>query len=417
MLDTKKPSISIGNILVIGLQGEGKSTVINLILGKQVAKVAKDDEVLGETTTVTKYTGLIEGTNTEISIYDLPGYGNLKLNDLELLELWKNNFCDIEIKAILYVSSLSRNRVLSSDIFLLEITRLLFEDKGNEIENENLPKLIFVGTNIDKLDNLESEIKENTQKMIEAINSYSKFKIYDSIVLSNKINNSSEILKLNNMLILNKNSGRTRLNLVIDVIKGIFNERMKSLGFECFSGSMKVKKKDTNDSIKNIFIRDVEIGDLIESENGNYEKVITKTIHLNDNFNVLRLITEDNEFVELTVNHYIYIIRDGNKCHILSKNVKIGDKLIYYNEKTIEYNEIKSIQSVQVDCVVNIRNPSRILIVNKFLCSSVIDGDLGDFGHYVLLFASRLNDKLPQYIKEIAIKINSILNNILNKNF
>ena len=57
---------TIGNVIVIGLQGEGKSTLINLILGKEVAKVASDDDVIGETTTVTKYEGLINGTNTEI---------------------------------------------------------------------------------------------------------------------------------------------------------------------------------------------------------------------------------------------------------------------------------------------------------------------------------------------------------------
>ena len=403
------PKKSIGNAIVIGLQGQGKSTLINIILGKNVAKVANDDEVIGETSTVTKYEGNIIGTDTQITLIDVPGYGGLKFNDNELTSLFKNHFSNMEVKAILYVSSLANNRITTSDIYLLEITKLAFGLPDDD--NKNLPPFIFVGTNADRLDNLPSKIKETTHCMIKELNKHCLLNLSDSIIVSNKINNSSEILKLNNILLNSSKSGRIQSSIVIDVLKNLFLERLKKLGFECFSSTTRINKLIDNNEIKSTLIREVEIGDLIECNEGKFERILTKTKHIDKSFiyKLLKFVTEDGNFLELTENHYVYIIRNQQSFHIPSKMVKLNDCFLMKEGDGYSLKEIKLIQINYTDCVINIRTSSRTIIANNFLSSCVIEGDFGEVGHSILLFANKIDCKLPQKVKNLGLFLKSLI--------
>lgn len=410
-MDNYNSTKSIGNVIVIGLQGEGKSTLINMLLGKDVAKVASQEEVLGETITITKYEDYLVGTETLITLFDVPGYGNLKLNDADLLDLWKTHFSNIEVKAILFVTSLTRNRIFRSDIYLLEITRLLFQEKHSS--EQYLPPLILVGTNADKIDNLESMLKETMQYMMNEINNFSSFKIKEYIVVSNKINNSNEIQKLYKFLINTSSSGRTKSTIVIETVKSIFNDQMKKFGFECFDGRVLVNKRFKSKEVKSVYMKDIEIGDFVECQIGLFERVLTKTIHINDSncFNLLYFRTSSNNMIELTENHYMYILRDGKNLFIPARKVKINDYLYKRKSNSLSLDQIIEIENTISQCVINIRTPSRTIIVNDTLSSCIVEGDAGDIGHLFLLIANKINNQLPQKLNKLGRYIQSLINN------
>ncbi len=187
------------------------------------------------------------------------------------------HFSNIDVKAILYVASLTRNRIFRSDIYLLEITRLLFQEKQSS--EQYLPPLILVGTHADKIDNLESKLKETMHYMMNEINSYSSFKIKDYIVVSNKINNTNEFQKLNKFFLNSSFTGRTKSHLVVETIKNILTDQMKMLGFECFDGNVLVNKRFGDNIIKSVYMKDLEVGDLVECQDGLFERILTKTLH------------------------------------------------------------------------------------------------------------------------------------------
>jgi GTPase Era involved in 16S rRNA processing len=410
-MDNKSSSKSLGNVIVLGLQGEGKSTLINMLLGKEVAKVANEEEVLGETVTVSKYEDLLIGTNTLITLYDVPGYGNLKLNDAELLELWKTHFSNIDVKAILYVASLTRNRIFRSDIYLLEITRLLFQEKQSS--EQYLPPLILVGTHADKIDNLESKLKETMHYMMNEINSYSSFKIKDYIVVSNKINNTNEFQKLNKFFLNSSFTGRTKSHLVVETIKNILTDQMKMLGFECFDGNVLVNKRFGDNIIKSVYMKDLEVGDLVECQDGLFERILTKTLHKDHLhvFNLLSFRTNSDSTIQLTKNHYMHIFRDGRKLFIPAKEARVNDHLFKRENNCISLDKIKEIKSSFSNIVLNIRTPSRTIIVNDFLSSCMVEGDAGELGHSILLLANKIDNKLPQKLNRIGRYIQSLFNN------
>jgi len=262
--------------------------------------------------------------------------------------------------------------------------------------------MIFVGTNADKLENSESSIKDCLKNMIDTLNTYTGFNIKDSIITSNKINNSAEIKKLSKILLSNTSIGRTIGGIAVEMMKFVFGERMQKLGivYNCFCGNMTVSKK-YNDSIQKIKIQDIEIGDYVEAGNGAFEKVLTKSIHYK-RVSLLRIKTLKEELL-ITEDHYIPVLQSETMHNILAKDVKPEDFLLRKALGSYEKIKIEEIEKTLTNVVVNIRTASKTVMVNDYLCSTMINGDLGDFGQILLILGSFIHDQLPQKIKNFGL--------------
>ena len=83
--------------------------------------------------------------------------------------------------------------------------------------------------------------------------------------------------------------------------------------------------------------------------------------------------------------------------------------LIFLRGGNSSLKEIKLIQINYTDCVINIRTSSRTIIANNFLSSCVIEGDFGEVGHSILLFANKIDCKLPQKVKNLGLFLKSLI--------
>jgi len=124
------------SILVTGKTGTGKSTLINLIVGREVAKPGHD--LHPETSIVEPYT-LTEG-DTVINIYDSPGLQDGTLDEARYLAEMKRKCSNVDL--IIYCIQMSETRVLDGGPDMMAMKRLN-ETFGHELWKNMIFLLTF----------------------------------------------------------------------------------------------------------------------------------------------------------------------------------------------------------------------------------------------------------------------------------
>ena len=112
-------------ILQIGETGVGKSSTINSLFGKEVAKT---NSFTAETKSVTPFEGTYN--SVKYTIFDTPGLGEWKNGDLQLddkyLSLMKDQCSSPDV--LWYILRLDDNRVTTGDFKILQLIRQYFGD-------------------------------------------------------------------------------------------------------------------------------------------------------------------------------------------------------------------------------------------------------------------------------------------------
>ena len=153
--NTRKDEDAYVKMAVIGQPGAGKSTLINALIGKKVAKTGPDTD---NTTEATPYEYHFQ------RIIDLPGYATEKFS----FETWKKKFCPEQYDMFLYVFrgkllkednalftelgqwNTVRKRPLflirnfSADIESEEDKKAIISDVQKQMQSDSIPKIYFV---------------------------------------------------------------------------------------------------------------------------------------------------------------------------------------------------------------------------------------------------------------------------------
>lgn len=160
-------SISSTNIIICGDAGVGKSSFINQVIGKNIAKVGED--VAGVTKDLSFCSGNLKGC--PITLVDMPGFGDQDVNIAQLQAMWEKNLKSKRFNFLFYLVSGEEKRLNTNTLMMFKIINIVTEIQ----DNENF--IVLVRTKCDNLPFKKSDYETNTMAYIGLLNKKLKEKI------------------------------------------------------------------------------------------------------------------------------------------------------------------------------------------------------------------------------------------------
>ena len=166
----EKPSI---RILVTGKTGVGKSTLVNALIGMEVAETG--DKLMGVTDEVEEHTAIKNGIH--IHIYDTPGLGTIGMKNNDNLHNTYEKCKDVDL--FLFCLRMTDQRFDSYEIKEMELIASVF---GHDIWKKG----VIVLTHANHMPNETKQFKDKLQEWQDLIrNTKITSKIFDSQVAEN----------------------------------------------------------------------------------------------------------------------------------------------------------------------------------------------------------------------------------------
>jgi len=299
-----KIKIDYLNIIVIGKEGSGKSTLINELLNLKGDKMAEEGRKYTTTKEIKKYISEEEGIN-KIRIYDTPGSGFTKdldsmLEDVNILVNLKENNNNI----IFYCEKVENERFNEEEVLTIKKIMGLYGDY-------DLPVIIVLTKSWEKNDSKtkKNDIKENLNEFLKEPKLINKIGIVNvlarDIVKSNTNYSSYGLDELLKQAFDMKNKSGN----IISEMKSKLEQDMKKLEIDFISNKTE------------------ELDEIIKNENDYFNLIISKKD--TNNYNYLENKSWDNYLKEKI--KQIYKILNN-----ISNNNKIKRDFIIYLDKKVK---------------------------------------------------------------------------------
>jgi GTP-binding protein EngB required for normal cell division len=425
------------SIIICGDAGVGKSSFINQVIGKNIAKVGED--VAGVTKDLSFCSGNLKGC--PITLVDMPGFGDQDVNIAQLQAMWEKNLKSKRFNFLFYLVSGEEKRLNTNTLMMFKIINIVTEIQ----DNENF--IVLVRTKCDNLPFKKSDYETNTMAYIGLLNKKLKEKNMSITKIKNYIltstNHTSGIDKIYELIqtqkeflfpvvpvtekkiknaaqIISETSG---IPIVINQTVNYNNSKNYSnnssttetkyeYSSSCYHPNSIVVRKE-KDNINEIFMKDLRIGDYVLSSKGTFEKVLTFSEYKGVETKIVKLVLKnivdnsEKKEILLTEPHYVLTQRNGIRKKIPSRLVSVGDLLT--GSKGSQFEVEKVLISEYFGDLVNARTSSSTIVVNEINCLCDAENDAGYLGHLLLVIADKMHENLPNYISRFGIKMRKII--------